>query len=207
MNIKENPDFINTLEQTRQRGKSMARELLLVFSRMGFDVRDITKHGVICTYVGDGPEIVAFSQFSPPVFIISEPITPAYLYTSLYTSDEPVKSEVLKELIGERYITLVRGFHSDAFLKAKQANIMPALVTNLNLLPGTLEPEFVRSALEILKPDGLVLISAGNNRDVFEFERFTNLHFNDYKTHIFTIDDLGFSGISGEAFLGIFKAL
>jgi len=57
------------------------------------------------------------------------------------------------------------------------------------------------------KPDGLVLISAGNNRDVFEFERFTNLHFNDYKTHIFTIDDLGFSGISGEAFLGIFKAL
>jgi len=201
MNIKEIPAFQDVLQWTRDKGESMAGELSLVLDRMGFDNKSITQNGVVCTNVGDGPEIAAFSRLSPRVFIVSEPVT----RSNSYTADEPIKEEVLNELIGGRAITLVRGYPSKAFQEAARINARPALVTNLNILPGTLHYGFVEGAMEILAPEGLVLLSAGERYDG-ELMELANKHFPHNKSRLVVKSEMGIVGVSGSAFLGIFNA-
>lgn len=191
--MTETLPFSAVLAANRDRGRYMARRLEHVFSALHFPIELIKKHGVLCTNVGDGPEIVAFDVFSPSVLYAAEPI----VMPNDYTADEPIKAQVLNTFAQDyRNVRLIRYDDSIAIEKVKKEVSKVAVVTQLNFIPGTLNINFIYSALGIVISNGLVLVSTQNSDDEEELTRYANRHLKDLKANVLTAESSSFLAIS-----------
>lgn len=198
LNKKENSDITSVIENTRSRGEAMGLVMPDILNRAGFPISLISQHGVVCIDIGDGPELIAFRQFSPRILIASEPVT----YPNTYTADEPVKSLVLANLAQESGAIVLRCHEKDTFDYLRRINYRVGLVTKLNLLPGFLDSYFFISAMEILVPGGIALLSADDRRNYDELKTLAEEKLSHIKTKVFTRE----ISSAGEVFLAAFKS-
>ncbi|MCL4360551.1 hypothetical protein M1555_04875 [Patescibacteria group bacterium] len=174
------------MEETEFRGRAMADELTLLSQRLNFPYQLIAQHGALAIDVGDGPDMIALAPMNPSVLIVSEP------YTEMgndYVAPEPLHTTVLNTLAQAAHATLLRMDASDAINYLQRTCMRVALITRLNMFPEPISFTEISMALELLIPDGLLLMSWDSEAYKYEIMDYTEKKLGSYRTDIITPPD------------------
>lgn len=195
MNEQIIPTVRRQIEEVRDIAEIYGVELEQIFRKLNFNPKLIIKYGALCTDVEFGPEIEALKKYHPHPFVVSE---------NKGDGDYDLKDLALKELGRGLDLTIVRNHYQSAMDLIKSKGQKVGLITRLNIFPKWIPKEFsvpfIKRAVNILAPEGLILLSVAESEYMGYLKSIAKAQIPNVKMTVLPMKEYDFS-LAGSGFL------